>query len=141
MQYPLQGEKDGPRGPGPGLESRIGSGNGRRGERSAPETPRALGNDLSSGGGPLGNQGLCALGLPTPAQAHKEIPLYHKPAGAREQGSEASNEGGGGILWGEEAVEKLLYLVLSNLNERLEGRRLRGFAEALMGSNHVAQTQ
>ncbi len=45
------------------------------------------------------------------------------------------------VFCGEEAVEKLLYLVLSNLNERLEGRRLRGFAEALMGSYHVAQTQ
>ncbi len=45
------------------------------------------------------------------------------------------------VFWGEEAVEKLLYLVLSNLNERLEGRRLRGFAEALMGSHHIAQTQ
>uniref|UniRef100_UPI00260BC350 transposase n=1 Tax=uncultured Thermanaerothrix sp. TaxID=1195149 RepID=UPI00260BC350 len=45
------------------------------------------------------------------------------------------------VFWGEEAVEKLLYLVLCHLNERLEGRRLRGFAEALMGSHHVAQTQ
>ena len=35
-------------------------------------------------------------------------------------------------------VEKLLYLVLSNLNERLEGRRLRGFTEALTESYHVA---
>ena len=79
------------------------------------------------------------VGFPMPSQAHKEIPpLCHKPAGAREQGSKASNEGGGGI-WGEEAVEKLLYLVLSNLNEPSEGRRLRGFAEALTGSCHVAQ--
>ncbi|MEM4531530.1 MAG: hypothetical protein QXY39_06665 [Thermofilaceae archaeon] len=37
-------------------------------------------------------------------------------------------------ICGEEAVEKLLYLVLGNLNERLEGRRLRGFAEGLLGS-------
>ncbi|MEM1684381.1 MAG: transposase, partial [Nanopusillaceae archaeon] len=44
------------------------------------------------------------------------------------------------VFCGEEAVEKLLYLVLSNLNERLEGRRLRGFAEVLMGSYHAAQT-
>ncbi len=29
----------------------------------------------------------------------------------------------------EEAMEKLLCRVLSNLNERLEGYRLRGFAE------------
>ncbi len=43
------------------------------------------------------------------------------------------------VFWGEEAGERLLYLVLSNLNERLEGRRWRGFAEALMGSYHVAQ--
>ncbi len=45
------------------------------------------------------------------------------------------------VSWGEEAVEKLLYLVLRNLNERLEGRQLRSFAEALMGSHHIAQTQ
>ena len=68
------------------------------GERSDPETPRALGNGLSSGCRPLGDQSLCPLGFPAPSQAHQEIPLYHKPAGAREQGSEASNEGGGGIL-------------------------------------------
>ncbi|MDR5695266.1 MAG: IS256 family transposase [Armatimonadota bacterium] len=44
------------------------------------------------------------------------------------------------VFCGEEAVEKLLYLVLSHLNERLEGRRLRGFAEIAMGSYHVART-
>ena len=42
------------------------------------------------------------------------------------------------VFWSEEAVEKLLYLVLGNLNEQLEGRWLRGFAEALMGSHHIA---
>ncbi|MGC8817712.1 MAG: transposase, partial [Candidatus Hadarchaeum sp.] len=45
------------------------------------------------------------------------------------------------VFCGEEAVEKLLYLVLRSLPERLEGRRLRGFAEVSMGSDHVAQTQ
>ncbi|MEM1684372.1 MAG: transposase, partial [Nanopusillaceae archaeon] len=44
------------------------------------------------------------------------------------------------VFCGEEALEKLLYLVLSNLNERLEGRRLRGFAEMSMESYHAAQT-
>lgn len=44
------------------------------------------------------------------------------------------------VFCGEEALEKLLYLVLSNLNECLEGRRLRGFAEMSMGSYHVVQT-
>ena len=38
------------------------------------------------------------------------------------------------------AVEKLLYLVLTSLNERLSARRLKGFAEIEMGSYHVAQT-
>ncbi len=42
------------------------------------------------------------------------------------------------VFCGEEAVEKLLYLVLAGLNERLEGRRPRGFAEVTMGSYHVA---
>ena len=39
---------------------------------------------------------------------------------------------------GEEGVEKLLYLMLSNLNERSEGHRLRGVAEALTGSYHFS---
>ena len=38
-------------------------------------------------------------------------------------------------------MEKLLYLVLRSLSERLEGRRLRGFAEVSMRSDHAAQTQ
>lgn len=45
------------------------------------------------------------------------------------------------VFCGEEAVEKLLYLVLSGLNERLGARRIRGFAEVCMGSYHAAQTQ
>ncbi len=45
------------------------------------------------------------------------------------------------VFCGEEAREKLVYLVLSNLHERLEGRRLRGFAEITMGSYHVIQTR
>lgn len=44
------------------------------------------------------------------------------------------------VFWGKEAVEKLPYLVLSNLNERLGGRRLRDFAETWMGSYHAVQT-
>ncbi|MEM4531395.1 MAG: IS256 family transposase [Thermofilaceae archaeon] len=42
------------------------------------------------------------------------------------------------VFCGGEALVELLYLVLSNLNERLEGRRLRGFAEVLTGSYHAA---
>lgn len=45
------------------------------------------------------------------------------------------------VFCGEEAVEKLLYLVLSNLNERLENRRLRGFAEISVGSYYADRTQ
>lgn len=41
----------------------------------------------------------------------------------------------------DEAVEKLLYLVLSHLSERSEGRRLRDFAEVAMGSYHAVQTR
>jgi len=33
------------------------------------------------------------------------------------------------VFYGEETMEKLLYLVLSGLDERLEARKLRGFAE------------
>lgn len=44
------------------------------------------------------------------------------------------------VFCGEEAVEKLLYLVLSGLNERLGALRLRGFAEVTMGSYHADQT-
>jgi len=38
------------------------------------------------------------------------------------------------------AAEKLLYLVLTGLNERLSARRLKGFAEIEMESYHVDQT-
>ena len=41
----------------------------------------------------------------------------------------------------EQALVKLLYLVLPSLNEPLEGRRLRGFARVLMGIYHALQTQ
>lgn len=41
------------------------------------------------------------------------------------------------VFCGEEAVEKLLYLVLSEVNERLRNRRLRGFAEIASGGYHV----
>lgn len=44
------------------------------------------------------------------------------------------------VFAGEEAVEKLLYLVLSGLKERLQARRLRGFAEVAMGGYLAAQT-
>ena len=36
-----------------------------------------------------------------------------------------------------EALEKLVYLVLVQENERLLGRRLRGFAEIQLGSCHA----
>jgi putative transposase len=45
------------------------------------------------------------------------------------------------VFCGEEAVEKLLYLVLCDLNEVLGTRRLRGFAEMLTGSYHADRTQ
>lgn len=44
------------------------------------------------------------------------------------------------MFCGGEAVAKLLYLVSSDLNERLEGLRLWGFAEINMGSYHADQT-
>jgi transposase-like protein len=42
------------------------------------------------------------------------------------------------IFCGPEAVEKLVYLVLVQENEKLGKRRLRGFAEIQMGSCHAA---
>lgn len=45
------------------------------------------------------------------------------------------------VFCGEGAVEKLLYLVLSQLDEAWGARRLRGFAEIQMGSYHADQTQ
>jgi len=44
------------------------------------------------------------------------------------------------IFCGPEAVEKLVYLVLVQENEKLLKRRLRGFAEIQMGSCHAAET-
>ena len=44
------------------------------------------------------------------------------------------------VFCGEGAVEKLLYLVLSQLDEAWGARRLRGFAEIQMGSCHVDWT-
>jgi len=41
------------------------------------------------------------------------------------------------VFCGEEAVEKLLYLVLAEMNERLGGRRLGGFAELMMEGYHA----
>jgi transposase-like protein len=41
------------------------------------------------------------------------------------------------VFCGEEAVAKLLYLVLSHLDEAWGARRLRGFAEIQMGSYHA----
>ena len=44
-------------------------------------------------------------------------------------------------VFGDSAtVEKLLYLVLTGLNERLSARRLKGFAEIKVGSYHAIQT-
>ena len=45
------------------------------------------------------------------------------------------------VFCSEEAAEKLLYLVLSQLDEAGGARRLRGFAEIQMGSYHADQTQ
>jgi len=44
------------------------------------------------------------------------------------------------VFCGEGAVEKLLYLVLSQLDEAWGVRRLRGFAEIHIGNYHVALT-
>mgnify|MGYP000107575360 CR=1 FL=1 len=44
------------------------------------------------------------------------------------------------VFCSEEAAEKLLYLVLSELDEAWGTRRLRGFAEIQMGSYHADQT-
>ncbi|MBC7109163.1 MAG: transposase [Methanomassiliicoccales archaeon] len=44
------------------------------------------------------------------------------------------------VFCGEEAVEKLLYLVLSHLNVAWGARRLRGFAEIEMGSYYADLT-
>jgi transposase-like protein len=43
------------------------------------------------------------------------------------------------IFCGPEAVEKLVYLVLVQENEKLLKRRLRGFAEIQMGSCYAAE--
>ncbi len=45
------------------------------------------------------------------------------------------------VFCSEEAAEKLLYLVLSELDQALKARRLRGFAEIQMGSYHADRTQ
>lgn len=45
-----------------------------------------------------------------------------------------------GVFYGEGAVEKLLSLVLSQLDEAWGVRRLRGFAEIQTGSYHADQT-
>jgi putative transposase len=45
------------------------------------------------------------------------------------------------VFCGEGAVEKLLYLVLSQLDEAWGVRRLRGFAEIQIANHHVALTQ
>lgn len=45
------------------------------------------------------------------------------PVRTTDKGRETTNRGGGGILW-ERVEEKILYLVLSGLNAKLEGRRL-----------------
>ena len=45
------------------------------------------------------------------------------------------------VFCGPEALEKLVYLVLVQENERLSRRRLRGFAETQSGSCHAARTQ
>jgi hypothetical protein len=44
------------------------------------------------------------------------------------------------VFCGEGVVEKLLYLVLHQLNEAWGARRVRGFAEIQIGNYHVALT-
>jgi transposase-like protein len=44
------------------------------------------------------------------------------------------------VFCGEDAVEKPLYLVLSQLDEKWGARRLRGFAEIQVKSYHADQT-
>jgi transposase-like protein len=44
------------------------------------------------------------------------------------------------VFCGEEAVAKLLYLVLSHPDETWGARRLRGFTEIQAGSYHADQT-
>ncbi|MCD6540348.1 transposase, partial [Candidatus Bipolaricaulota bacterium] len=44
------------------------------------------------------------------------------------------------VFCGPEALEKLVYLVLVQENERLLGRRLRGFAEMIVGKLPCPQT-
>ena len=44
------------------------------------------------------------------------------------------------VFCDEGAVENLLYLVLSQLDEAWGARRLRGFAEIQIGNYHVART-
>ena len=45
------------------------------------------------------------------------------------------------VFCGEEAAEKLLYLILSELDETWGASKLRGFAEIDMGSYHADWTQ
>jgi hypothetical protein len=106
----------------------------------AEREEEALGIGLPQDGRPVGDQSLRPFRVPPASSADQTISLHHKRARAPGEGSEATDEGGGRFS-GEEAVEKLLYLVLSSLNERLEERRLRGFAEIHTGSYHEAQTQ
>jgi len=80
------------------------------------EAKGALGLGLSPDRCALGGQISRSTCLPSPSKAYQEVPLHHKPVGAPEQGSEAADEGGG--FSREEAVEKLLYLVLRSLFER-----------------------
>ena len=44
------------------------------------------------------------------------------------------------VFCGPGALQKLVYLVLVQENERLLGRRLRGFTEIQMGSDHAPET-
>lgn len=101
------------------------------------ETARTPGNILSPHHGQLGDQGLCASRVSAASSANPPVPLHHEPTGAAGERGETADQGGGSVLR-KEALVKLLYLVFSHLNERLEGRRLRGFAEVVMGSYHVA---
>ncbi|MEM3433726.1 MAG: hypothetical protein QXQ66_09915 [Candidatus Hadarchaeum sp.] len=94
-----------------------------------------LGKRLPPHYGLLGDQGLRTSRVSSAPSTDPLVSLYHEPIGAYELGGKAAGQGGG-VFW-QEALVKLLYLVLSHLNERLEGLRLHGFAKALAGNYHA----
>ena len=99
----------------------------------------ALGIGLPQAGRPVGDQSFRPFRVPTSSPADQPISLRYR--GACAPGKEVSGGRKGGRFSGEEAVEKLLYLVLSPLNARPKERRLGGFAEIHTGRDHEARTQ